>query len=312
MPKPVTTNEQIAQGIIKVLKKEHIAVEELKKKVPKRFWDKVREEMGDGPPDKGTISARWNRPSSGPQIRELVESLLSVPGCRGTAEAGPRQDPCPDTMSDPHIVEPSADIETDSSQDLDPSIVVDLDAEDLISMGVMSEPVDVCDACDPEATDSVDLYARDEASLVDTIDIETETWPTDVPSISDETIIIAEQLEIRLKDHLDKLVHDVETRLTRLVQSLVHTAVEGAVAEGELPFARDREECPVVPDADAGVRSIPLPVRIDSNLFELFDAECRLRYHGNASQAMNAILWQHYGKPRLSFESGSAPERKKR
>ncbi len=104
MPKPVTTNEQIAKGIIKVLKRENIAVEELKKKVPKRFWDKVREEMGNGSPDKGTISARWNRPSSGPLIRELLESLLSVPGCRGRNGLGACQDPSKDAMSDPPVV----------------------------------------------------------------------------------------------------------------------------------------------------------------------------------------------------------------
>ncbi len=315
MPKPVTTNEEIAKGIIKVLKRENIAVEELKKKVPKRFWDKVREEMGSAPPDKGTISARWNRPSSGPQIRELVESSLPVPGCRGTKVSAPRKQPSPDTMSDPHVVELCADIETDPSEELDPSLVVDLDSEDLISMDVMGAPVDVCGPCDPDPSESVDLYATDATSLVDTIDIETETWPTDASLLSDETIAVADQLESKLTGRLETLVHDLETRLTGLVQSLVHTAMqEAGIAQGEASVELDREECPVARKTKAAAegKSVALRARIDLNLFELFDADCRSKYQGNASQAMNAILWRHYGKPVLSFESGASHARKKR
>ncbi len=182
-------------------------------------------------------------------------------------------------------------------------------------MGVMAEPLDLCDMCDQDASESVDLYASDATSMVDTIDIETETWPTDSPLVSDETIIVADQVESILTGRLETLAHDLETRLTRLVQSLVHSAVqEAGIVQGRVAIGQDREECPVArkTGATAEGRSTSLRVRIDSNLFELFDAECRLRYHGNAYQAMNAILWQHYGKPRLSFESGSTNVRKKR
>jgi hypothetical protein len=55
----------------------------------------------------------------------------------------------------------------------------------------------------------------------------------------------------------------------------------------------------------ASGKKISIRVTIDANLFELFDAECRLRFHGNATQTMNEILWLHYDKPKLSFESES-------
>lgn len=297
MPKPVTTNEHIARGIIAVLEREHVSLEELKRKVPKRFWDKVRAAMGEGSPDKGTISARWNRPSSGPQIRNLVESWLSH---QDRFES--------DAASDPHIIEPYADIEVDPPDDLDPSLVVDLDAEDLVSMGVMTETIGDLDTCDLDASDSVDLYGRDGGSLVDTIDIETETWPAGLSMLADDPILVANQLQEGLNERMENLAHELEARLTLRVQALVQVAVGKALASGKIgPLRTGREACPV-PQKTRGKASgkkISIRVMIDENLFELFDAECRLRFHGNATQTMNEILWLHYDKPKLSFESES-------
>jgi hypothetical protein len=294
MPKPVTTNEHIARGIIEVLKKEHISIEELKRKVPKRFWDKVRDAMGEQSPDKGTISARWNRPSSGPQIRGLVELWLSNPACLNT-----------DVACDHHVIEPYADIEVDPPDYLDPSLVVDLDADALVSMGVKTETIGDLDTCDLDSGDSVDMYGRDGASLVDTIDIETETWPAGSSLISDDPIFAVHELQNRLTERLEDLARGLENKLTLRLQTLVQDAVEKNRERGVIdPSRTSREACPVSPRARGQVagKKVSIRVMIDANLFELFDAECRLRFHGNATQAMNEILWRHYQKPRLSFE----------
>jgi len=294
MPKPVTTNEQIARGIVEVLNQDNMTIEQLMKKVPRQFWDKVRDAMGTGPPDKGTISARWNRPSSGPQIRRLVEAWLSNPSCR-----------LGDTTCDPHVIEPYADIETDPSEDLDPSMVVDLDAEDLVSMGVMTEPIGNLDTCDLDCSDSVDLYGQDGTGLVDTIDIETETWAAQSCMVSTDTIAAVSALEGRLTARIENLAQELETQLTYRLQTLVQEAVQAARAiPSPEPAIPDWRGCPVPPrgTGKAKGKKVAVRVAIDANLYELFDAECRLRFHGNAAQAMNEILWRHYDKPKLSFE----------
>jgi len=43
-------------------------------------------------------------------------------------------------------------------------------------------------------------------------------------------------------------------------------------------------------------------VRVDAVLVELFEGDVAKRFAGNASRAMDAILWSHFGKPALSFE----------
>jgi hypothetical protein len=42
-------------------------------------------------------------------------------------------------------------------------------------------------------------------------------------------------------------------------------------------------------------------VRVDKVLWELFQDEVS-RHNGNASAAMDTILWNHFGRPRLSFQ----------
>lgn len=45
--------------------------------------------------------------------------------------------------------------------------------------------------------------------------------------------------------------------------------------------------------------------RIDSELFKMLSAECDSNFSGNMSAALDAILWNYFGKPLLSFEKES-------
>jgi hypothetical protein len=307
MRKPKTTNEQIATGIVKVLMNENAGLQGLKGRIPKRFWDKVREQMGDDAPDQSTIAARWNGSSSGPQIRELVESMLRAPRALNGRESRQGQETFPDMATDPRVIEACADVDTDPSEDLDTSVEVNLNPEDLISLGVMTEPVENLDSIDLDATDSVDLYAHNAPSMVDTIDIETEMWPADISVVASDTIVVVNQLELRLSERLTTLAEDMETRLTGLVQTLVQDAVREALAARE-PYREDgATERRNRGEGEAA--GVVLRVKIDPNLFVLFDAECCSRYQGNVSDAMSAILREHYGKMNPS-ESDSAKARK--
>lgn len=48
-----------------------------------------------------------------------------------------------------------------------------------------------------------------------------------------------------------------------------------------------------------------LRVRIDANLFELLKIDAERHAGNNLSKMLDSILWQHYGKPRLSFEESA-------
>jgi hypothetical protein len=46
-----------------------------------------------------------------------------------------------------------------------------------------------------------------------------------------------------------------------------------------------------------------LRVRVDKNLYELLLDHARAEFGGNASAALDAVLWTFYNRPQLSFET---------
>jgi hypothetical protein len=45
--------------------------------------------------------------------------------------------------------------------------------------------------------------------------------------------------------------------------------------------------------------------RIDSELYKILSAECDSNFSGNMSAALDAILWNYFGNPLLSFQKES-------
>ena len=105
--------------------------------------------------------------------------------------------------------------------------------------------------------------------------------------------IMLQDLERRLTQTIeDRMECAVETRLTELLKSK-HGVVDGP----------DLDEPPLPPKSGKKYLGEKRDIRgrIDANLWELFQQECR-KYNGNVSKTLDTILWRYFGKPRLSFE----------
>jgi hypothetical protein len=296
MPDAEKHDAQMARAIAQVLESENISLEDLKRKVPRGFWEKVRQVMGPDGPDSAVLRQNWKRKASRQAISALVEFSRSDLGREiwgpVTCEEG-------DSLQ----LEDYPDLSLEQTVDVDTSMLVSLDADDLISLGVLSDAVDGFDNSDITSTESLDIYSRDDMTLMETIDLETETWP-DAATMSqvEDTQAVVEQMEGRLQDRLARVISEMESRLTALVRSAVHKGIRSALDERFSSSGQtENEECPE-PSGKAAGQTMELMVNIDKSLFDLFQTESKAAYDGDASKTMNAVLWRYYGKPKLSFE----------
>jgi len=97
------------------------------------------------------------------------------------------------------------------------------------------------------------------------------------------------------------MLEALEARL----RALIETKLTVARPEPDISVAFPKVEEPPVPPKDGkkfrGTKA-DIRVRVDENLGKLFEADVNQRFGGNASRCMDAILWNFYGKPGLSFE----------
>lgn len=107
---------------------------------------------------------------------------------------------------------------------------------------------------------------------------------------------------------LDKvlvLMTELEARLTEFIDEKIEETLEDR--------ARDihdykRESPPTPPKTGRSGKKFAgskgdIRVRVDKVLCDLFQEEV-MRHNGNASAAMDTILWNYFGKPTLSFQKG--------
>ncbi len=98
------------------------------------------------------------------------------------------------------------------------------------------------------------------------------------------------------------MLEAMEARLRELIE----TKLGAARLEHGISAAFPKVEEPPLPPKTgkkyAGTKA-DLRVRVDENLGKLFETDVNQRFGGNASRAMDAILWNFYGKPSLSFET---------
>jgi hypothetical protein len=102
-----------------------------------------------------------------------------------------------------------------------------------------------------------------------------------------------------MQEEVKAMVNAMMTKNTRQAKFANVAALTTEVAE--LP--------PRTPRVDGGRKfrgeRATLPgCRVDKSLFDLFEAE-REKENRSASELMQAILWHHFGKPKLSFEDDS-------
>jgi len=115
--------------------------------------------------------------------------------------------------------------------------------------------------------------------------------------VKDDTIITREEIVTMLTT--------LEARLTDLIDERMRAATS------DKPVTVDNVALPPKPpktrQKELGSKG-DIRARIDSELLKRFEAECKRNFGGNASTALNAILWRYYGQPTLSFELGQEPE----
>jgi hypothetical protein len=109
-------------------------------------------------------------------------------------------------------------------------------------------------------------------------------------------------LDTLTREEVTAMLEALETRLRVLIEKELGAAKLEPCISAVFP---EVEEPPLPPKTGkkyAGTKA-DIRVRVDENLGKLFEADVNQRFGGNASRCMDAILWNYYGKPALSFES---------
>ncbi len=101
--------------------------------------------------------------------------------------------------------------------------------------------------------------------------------------------------------NIDKKLRTLESNLKKYIDSRIEEMQKGLseVAKVDTPPLPPKKG--PAGKAFAGSKK-DIRALIDSELWKLFDNECRNRFGGNQSRALDAILWHYFGKPKLSFE----------
>jgi hypothetical protein len=103
------------------------------------------------------------------------------------------------------------------------------------------------------------------------------------------------------REEVHKMRAELETQLIELIETKL--GVEKLEPKFSLPLTTT-EQPPLPPKEGKRFKGTKadIRVRVDENLGKLFEADVNQRFGGNASRCMDAILWNFYGKPGLSFE----------
>jgi len=109
------------------------------------------------------------------------------------------------------------------------------------------------------------------------------------------------QPDFLTREEVHTMRAELETHLIELIETKL--GVEKLEPQFSLPLTTT-EEPPLPPKEGKKFKGskADIRVRVDQNLGKLFDADVNQRFGGNASRCMDAILWNYYGKPCLSFE----------
>ncbi len=110
------------------------------------------------------------------------------------------------------------------------------------------------------------------------------------------------------REEVTTMSGELETRLRELIETKLRAVRPDLDVSAAFPNVKE----PPLPPKDGkkfrGTKA-DIRVRVDENLGKLFEADVNRRFGGSASRAMDAILWNFYGKPSLSFETSKASDK---
>ncbi len=110
------------------------------------------------------------------------------------------------------------------------------------------------------------------------------------------------------REEVTAMLEGLETRLRELIE----TRLEAEKPEPKIALPLTTTEEPPLPPKEGKKfkgNKADIRVRVDENLGKMFEADVNRRFGGNASRAMDALLWNFYGKPLLSFETSKEPDK---
>lgn len=112
------------------------------------------------------------------------------------------------------------------------------------------------------------------------------------------------QPDFLTREDVHKMRAELETQLIELIETKL--GVEKLEPKFSLPLPTT-EQPPLPPKEGKKFKGTKadIRVRVDENLGKLFEADVNQRFGGNASRCMDAILWNFYGRPHLSFEKST-------
>lgn len=104
--------------------------------------------------------------------------------------------------------------------------------------------------------------------------------------------------------HLQQWLSAMETRMVALIKEEARAAMTEQTGIDRVDKVA-RVKCPLPPKTGKKFvgSKVDLRARMDSKLFELFEAEARQKHAGNLSRMLDQVVWTYYGKPPLSFET---------
>jgi hypothetical protein len=273
-----TTDDMIADAIIQVIRDEGLSSEWLTdktKRAPLNFWKRVESMIGETR-GRGALRTQWQRIDD----REvLIERILDA------LNQDVAQDVKVDTTTETH------------------SVNIDIFSE------VVPVIVDTVDKGCQVETETLMESEPQRVVEVDKVDIPKEPEPVIVDNfIEDLRTDILDKVDKRFTDML-RGIGERFTSMEERVEALSTVPQAGTAAEAVNLVMIDMSQDPPLPGkaGPAGKKLLgskeDLRARVDSELFKLLDADCRSKYGGNLSRALDAVLWKFYQKPKLSFET---------
>ncbi|MFH0822203.1 MAG: hypothetical protein V2B18_05580 [Pseudomonadota bacterium] len=167
------------------------------------------------------------------------------------------------------------------------------------------------------------LYSRhgkniDTLTKVDTVDTQSVKDTTNMVDMDDDepkdTEDNIDMIAIATKDSHDKVDTDDKGVVTREEVALMLADMENRImqaVQAHNVVKDDTDDSPPLPPKTGkkfhGSKE-DIRARVDSNLFALLDDMCKSRFRGNMSIALDHVLWTFFGKPRLSFQEGTADD----